>query len=72
MTQKRARELRAIAAYLYSEMLDIMGSQDIKAGVEETIVLAEIARKITADVAVWTVLDQKREEIKNRADCTKK
>lgn len=61
MTKERARELRNTAACLYSKMRDIMELQDIAAGVEETIVLAEIARKITADVAISMALDQNKE-----------
>lgn len=62
MTKQRARELRSIAAYLYSEMLKVMGTQDIAAGAEETVVLAEVARKIVADVTDWTIADHTEEE----------
>lgn len=62
MTTQRVRELRVIAAHLYGKMMENMESQDIRAGAEETVVLAEVAHKIVADVAVWTFTDHTGEE----------
>lgn len=60
MDIKRVRELRQIAAGLYANLLDNMGAHKyghVSAGVEETIVLAEIAKKISIDLADWTEKD---------------
>lgn len=60
MDIKRIRELRQIAAGLYGNLLDNMGTHEyghVSAGVEETIVLAEIAKKINIDLADWTEKD---------------
>ena len=60
MDIKRVRELRQISAGLYANLLDNMGTHEyghVSAGVEETIVLAEIAKKIGIDLADWTEKD---------------
>lgn len=57
---KRIRELRQIAVDLYGNLLDNMGTHEyghISAGIEETIVLAEIAKEINLDLADWTEKD---------------
>lgn len=61
MSDKRVRELRQIAAHLYADMLDKMGTHKyghVNAGKEETIVLAELAKKINLDLAQWIVDDK--------------
>lgn len=65
MTKQRIRELRAIAAGLYVSALEAMSSGKyghVKQGAEETIVMSELAHKIVADVAVWTIEDHTKEE----------
>ena len=65
MTKQRIRELRAIAAGLYVSALEAMSTGKyghVKQGVEETIVLAELANKIVGDVAVWTIEDHTKEK----------
>lgn len=65
MTKQRTRELRAIAAGLYMSALEAMSLGKyghVEQGVEETIVMAELAHKIVADVAVWTIADHTKEE----------
>lgn len=60
MTQKRIRELKGIAARLYVTILDEMGTHKwghVKGGVEETIVLAELSKKITLDMTNWLCED---------------
>lgn len=60
MDLKRVKELRLIAAGLYDNLLDNMGTHQcgyISGGVEETIVLAELAKKINADIANWVEQD---------------
>lgn len=67
MTKKRARELKVIAAHIYTDMLDIMGTHKhghVKGGVEETIVLAELAKKIMLDVVDWSIEDNLDEDEK--------
>lgn len=65
ITQKRVRELKQISAHLYADMLDKMGTPAfgrISAGQEETIVLAELARKINNDLANWVIDDNSKKE----------
>ena len=60
MTQKRLRELKQIAARLYVTVLDEMGTDKwgyVKGGIEETIVLAELSKKITLDMTNWLCED---------------
>lgn len=64
MTDQRVRELRRIAAELYGNMLDNMGTHEyghVRAGEEETVVLANIAQKIALDLARWVEDDNKEE-----------
>lgn len=64
MTDQRVRELRCIAAKLYSNMLDDMATHrygHVSAGEEETVVLANIAQKIALDLARWVEDDNKEE-----------
>lgn len=64
MTDLRVRELRQIAAKLYSDMLGDMGTHEyghVSAGEEETVVLANIAQKIALDLARWVEDDNKEE-----------
>lgn len=65
MTKQRARELKGIAARIYTDVLDIMGGHKwghVKGGAEETIVLAELAKKIMLDVVDWSIEDNLDEE----------
>ena len=60
MTQERLRELKQIAARLYVTVLDEMGTDKwgyVKGGIEETIVLAELSRKINLDMTNWLYKD---------------
>ena len=62
MTNERIRELKQIAAYLYCEMLDSMGTHKyghVSAGIEETIVLSVLAAKIQVDLQQWIIDDLK-------------
>lgn len=64
MTDQRVRELRQIAAKLYSNMLDKMGTYEygyVNAGEEETVVLANIAQKIALDLTKWVEIDNMEE-----------
>ena len=64
MTDLRVRELRNIAAELYGNMLDKMGTHEcgyISAREEETVVLANIAQRIALDLARWVEDDNKEE-----------
>ena len=60
MTDKRVRELRQIAAHLYVDMLDKMTTYQFGYILEEeeTIVLAELAKKVNLDLAQWIVGDK--------------
>lgn len=65
MDNKRIRELRQIAAHLYVDMLDKLGTHKyghVSAGREETIVFAELAKKINLDLAQWIIDDNKSGE----------
>lgn len=65
MTDKRVRELRQIAAALYADLLDSLGTHKrghVCAGVEETIVLAEIAKKVQLDLTEWVIADHIEDE----------
>lgn len=67
MTKERTRELKSIAAGIYVDVLNIMGSHKrghIKGGAEETIVLAELARTIMRDVVDWSIEDNLDEDEK--------
>lgn len=58
MTQKRIRELRQIAAHLYNDVLDNMGTHKhghVSAGIEEVIVLSELVAKMQSDLHDWTI-----------------
>lgn len=58
MTQKRIRELRQIAAHLYNDVLDNMGTHKhghVSAGIEEVIVLSELVAKMQLDLHDWTI-----------------
>lgn len=59
MTQKRARELEDIAAGLHIDALVTMDSGKFGhvEGVEGTIVLAELARRIMLDVVSSSIAD---------------
>ena len=60
MTQERLRELKQIAAHLYVTVLDEMGTHKwghVKGGVEETIILAELSKKINLDMTNWLYQD---------------
>lgn len=62
ITNKRIRELGQIAAKLYCEVLDSMGTHiygHISAGKEETIVLSILATKIQTDLQQWIINDLK-------------
>lgn len=64
MTNERVRELKQIAAHLYCEMLDSMGTHKyghVFAGKEETIVLSALATKIQVDLQQWIIDDLKEE-----------
>jgi hypothetical protein len=60
MSDKRVRELRQIAAHLYADMLDKMITYQFGYILEEeeTIVLAELAKKVNLDLAQWIVGDK--------------
>lgn len=65
VNDKRIRELKQIAAHLYNEILDSMGTHiygHISAGKEETIVLSTLATKIQADLQQWIIDDLKERE----------
>lgn len=67
MTQKRVRELRQIAAHLYSDVLDKMSTDKygrISAGVEEVIVLSELVKKMQLDLHNWTIDELIKEDLK--------
>lgn len=66
MTQKRVRELKQIAAHLYCDVLDKMGTHKydhVFAGVEQVIVLSELVAKIQKDLHDWTI-----DELMNKAN----
>lgn len=65
VTDKRIRELKQIAAHLYNEILDSMGTHiygHVSAGKEETIVLSALATKIQVDLQQWIIDDLKERE----------
>jgi hypothetical protein len=65
MTDKRIRELRQIGAIIYSDLLDNLGSHRrgyVQSGIEETIVLAEIAKKIQLYLTEWIIADYMENE----------
>lgn len=60
MTPERIRELKQISCLLYDDLLDKMGTHKyghVFAGKEETIVLAEIAKKLQSDLSEWIIKD---------------
>lgn len=60
MNEQRIRELRKIALKLFDNLLDNMGTHEfghVSAGAEETIVLAEIAKKVNLTLADWVISD---------------
>lgn len=65
VNDKRVRELKQIAAHLYNEVLDSMGTHKyghVSAGIEETIVLSTLAAKIQVDLQHWIIDDLKERE----------
>ncbi len=60
MTPKRVRELKQISAKLYASVMDSMGTHEygyVLPGEEETIVLAELIKKMQVDLSSWIILD---------------
>jgi hypothetical protein len=72
MTQKRIRELGQIAAHLYNDVLDNMGTHKyghVSGGIEEVIVLSELVAIMQRDLHDWTIDElRNKDELMNKEE----